>query len=123
MVLLGQVEPMRIDLDEMDQRFGYRGAETSMIPDSLAQVGMNSPEDLFATYAGRASDLKPWLRGAAINRDRNLRMEYLAGMGLDLDDAPQIYAGMLRYRRFPEDVFSSTEGRVASLRQMIGRQR
>ena len=25
MVLLGQVEPLRIDLDEMEQRFGYRG--------------------------------------------------------------------------------------------------
>ena len=28
------------------------------------EVGMNSPVDLFATYAGRRSDLTEWLRGA-----------------------------------------------------------
>ena len=80
---------------------------------------MNSPVDLFATYAGRASDLTQWLRDAAINRDRNLRMEYLAGIGLNLDDSAAIYAGMLAYRRFPEDLFSSAEGRVELLREAV----
>ena len=80
---------------------------------------MNSSLDLFATYAGRKSDLKEWLRDAAINRDRNLRMQYLAGIGLNLDDSSTIYAGMLAYRRFPEDLFISAEGRVDSLREVI----
>jgi spermidine synthase len=121
MVLLGQVEPLRIDLDEMEHRMGYRGSfsGTSQIPQSLAEVGMNSPEELFATYAGRRSDLAQWLRGAAINRDRNLRMQYLAGIGLDLDDSAAIYSGMLAYRRFPEDLFTGTEGRVDSLRRSL----
>jgi len=122
MVLLGQAEPLRIDLDQMEQRVGYRDASSKM-PQSLADVGMNSPVDLFATYAGRAPDLKPWLIGAAINRDRNLRMQYLAGLGLNLDDSAAIYAGMLAHRRFPEDVFTSTEGRVDSLREAIRRGR
>ena len=47
MVLLGQVEPLRIDLDEMEQRIRYRGG--SKIAQSLAEIGMNSPVDLFAT--------------------------------------------------------------------------
>ena len=118
MVLLGQAEPLHIDLDEMEQRFGYRD-ESNTIPQSLAEVGMNSPEDLFATYAGRASDLTGWLRGAAINRDRNLRMQYLAGLGLDLDEAASIYAGILKYRQFPADMFSGIEGRVDSLRRAM----
>ena len=127
MVLLGQlpvsnVDPLRIDLDEMEQRVGYRGGNSKMAQ-SLAEVGMNSPVDLFATYAGRAFDLKPWLRGAAINRDRNLRLQYLAGIGLNLDDSAAIYAGMLAYRRFPEDLFVSSEGRVDSLREAIRRER
>jgi spermidine synthase len=122
MVLMGQVEPLRIDLDEMEQRFGYRD-ESSKIPQSLAEVGFNSPEDLFATYAGRKSDLTEWLKGAAINRDRNLRMQYLAGIGLNLDDSAAIYAGMLNYRRFPDDLFSGSEGRVYSLREAIRRAR
>jgi spermidine synthase len=122
MVLLGQVEPLKIDLDEMEQRVGYRGGD-SKVAQSLAEVGMNSPVDLFATYAGRASDLKPWLSGAAINRDRNLRMQYLAGIGLNADDSAAIYAGMLAYRRFPEDLFFSAEGRVDSLREATRRER
>jgi spermidine synthase len=122
MVLLGQVEPLRIDLDAMEQRVGYRGGDSRMAQ-SLADVGMNSPVDLFATYAGRALDLKPWLRDAAINRDRNLRMQYLAGLGLNRDDSAAIYAGMLAYRRFPEDVFRSAEGRVDSLREIMRRER
>ena len=121
MVLLGQVAPLRIDLDEMEQRFGYRGGGVSAIPQSLAEVGMNSPVDLFATYAGRRSDLTEWLKGAAINRDRNLRMQYLAGIGLNLDDSAAIYAGMLAYRRFPRDLFTSAEGRVDSLRLALAR--
>jgi len=120
MVLLGQVEPLRIDLDEMELRFGYRD-DSSKIPASLAEVGMNSPIDLFATYAGRKTDLEAWLKGAAINRDRNLRMQYLAGFGLNLDESAPIYADMLAYKHFPEDIFKSAEGRVDSLRRAIER--
>ncbi len=122
MVLLGTVEPLRIDLDEMEQRIGYRGGN-SRVAASLAEIGMNAPVDLFATYAGRKPDLAVWLRGAAINHDWNLRMQYLAGLGLDRDDAASIYAGMLAYRRFPADLFFSIEGRVDSLRDAIRRQR
>jgi len=123
MVLLGQVAPLRIDLEDMERRMGYRGSVSSAseIPQSLAEIGMNSPEELFATYAGRRSDLTQWLRGAAINRDRNLRMQYLAGIGQDLDDSAAIYAGMLASRRFPEDLFTGTEGRVDFLRDAVRR--
>jgi len=119
MVLLGQVEPLRIDLDQLEQRVDYRG--DSRMSQSLAEVGMNSPVDLFATYAGRKSDLTEWLAGAAMNQDRDLRMQYLAGMGLNQDDSAVIYEHLLAYRRFPEDLFESTEGRVASLREAIRR--
>ena len=56
---------------------------------------MNSAVDLFATYAGRGSGLTEWLNGAAVNSDRNLRMQYLAGFGMDLDASAAIYADML----------------------------
>jgi len=117
MVLLGQAEPLRIDLDGMEDRIGYR--TDSPVARSLAEVGIESPVDLFATYAGRRSGLGEWLRGAPLNRDRNLRMQYLAGFGLDRDDAAAIYGGLLAYRRFPEDLFVSSEGRVDSLRRAM----
>ena len=72
--------------------------------------------DLFATYAGRARDLKPWAAGAAINRDSNLRMQYLAGLGLNLDDSDPIYQGILKYRQYPAEMFHSNEGRDQSIR-------
>ncbi len=111
MVILGQVEPPHIDLDATQQRI-----DAGRIARSLAEVGMNSAVDLFSTYAGRASDLKPWLRGAPLNRDRNLRMQYLAGLGLNLDDSAAIYADMLKYRRFPSDIFTGTAVRIEQLR-------
>ena len=117
MVLLGQAEPLRIDLDGMEDRIGYR--TDSPVARSLAEVGIESPVDLFATYTGRRSGLGEWLRGAPLNRDRNLRMQYLAGFGLDRDDAAAIYGGLLAYRRFPEDLFVSSEGRVDSLRRAM----
>ena len=80
---------------------------------------MNSAVDLFATYAGRGSGLTEWLNGAAVNSDRNLRMQYLAGFGMDLDASAAIYADMLAHRRFPEDLFTGTGARMDSLRKTI----
>ena len=45
-------------------------------------------------------------------------MQYLAGMGLNLDESAAIYADMLAYRRFPEDLFISAEG-MESLQRAI----
>lgn len=117
MILLGQVEPLRIDLDEMDRRLELPGA--ARISQSLREVGIHSAVELFATYAGRGTDLVDWLRDSSINQDRNLRMQYLAGMGLNRDDSAGIYAGMLAYRRFPADVFTSREGRGEALRASL----
>jgi len=44
---------------------------------------LGSALSLLTTYAGRGPDLRPWLKGGHINRDRNLRLQYLAGMGLN----------------------------------------
>jgi len=63
------------------------------------------------------------LNNAEINRDRNLRLQYLAGIELNLDDSAAIYSDLLANRRFPEDIFESSEGRVDSLREAIRRQR
>ena len=118
-VLLGQVEPTRIDLDEMEARLGR--PEYAPMAQSLREVGVMSAVDLFSTYAARASDLQEWLRDAAINRDRDLRLEYLAGMGVNLFQSEGIYNDMLRYRRFPEDLFTGSEGRKRALREAIER--
>lgn len=117
MVLLGQNGPTRIDLDEVDRRLG--SPEYSRLAQSLVDVGMSSALDLFETYAGRKSDVTGWLKDAVINRDRNLRMQYLAGFALNLDDSDVIYAEIIADRRFPDDLFVSAEGRVDFLRARV----
>ena len=115
MVLLGQTDPLRVDLDELERRL--KQEDYDRVSQSLRDVGFNSSLELLKTYAGRKADLMEWLEGAAINRDKNLRMQYLAGFGLNLDDSAAIYAGLLAYRRFPDTAFTSAEGRVEVLRQ------
>ena len=45
--------------------------------------------------------LRPWLADAQINRDRNLRLQFLAGASLNMYDQAGIYSQMLQYRRYP----------------------
>lgn len=106
-VLLGQAELGRIDVDRLQRRFidpGY-----AAVAKSLAEVGLQSPMSLLGTYAAQAADLRPWYRGAQINRDRNLRLQYLAGMGLNANAESAIYSDILRYRRYPADLFEGSE--------------
>ncbi len=116
-VLVGKVAPLHINVDDIQVRLGRPEYEPLMR--SLRQIGFSSATDLFATFAGRASDMTPWLKDAAINRDRNLRLQYLAGLGLNLYQAGPIYADMLKYRGNPGDLFVGSEQTLQSLRTMI----
>jgi spermidine synthase len=51
------------------------------------------------TYAVSHEELIPWLAGAEINRDRNLRLQYLAGLGLNRTEGAAIYREILSYRK------------------------
>jgi spermidine synthase len=121
LVLLGTVEPVKIDVDAVQAKL--ERPEYARMRQSLREIGMNSAVDLFSTYAGRKPDLEPWLRDAAINRDRNLRLQYLAGFGLNLYQADTIYADMLRYvTKMPDDLFIATEATRQALWDGINRQ-
>ena len=117
MVLLGQAEPAPIDLDAMDARL--RDPRFAAVQRSLDEIGMGSAVTLLGTFAGRAVDLPEWLRDASINRDRDLRLQYLAGMGLNQYKSAAIYADIVRYRRFPEDLFTGSETLKQSLRAAV----
>jgi spermidine synthase len=117
LVLLGQAEPTRIDVEAVQRHL----TEASMAPvaKSLGEVGMFSAIDLFSNYAGMKSDLAPWLADAAINRDRNLRLQYLAGMGFNLYQSEAIYADMLQYSQWPNDLFIGSDATKQQLRSAI----
>jgi spermidine synthase len=103
LVLLGQVGPLEVDVDTIQRRLS--GPDQKKVLQSLRDVGIRSAFSLVATYAGRARDLRPWLEHAAINRDRDLRLQYLAGDALNFNESDLIYTDLSRYRRFPEEVF------------------
>ena len=117
LVLLGQVEPTRIDLDEMERRL--KRPEYAPVAKSLAAIGMSSAIDLFATFAGQGPDFAAWLADAEINRDRNLRLQYLAGRGLNLYRADRIYAEMLRHSKDPDGIFTGSAEIEQALLQKI----
>jgi spermidine synthase len=117
LVLLGQIEPTTIDIDEMEERL--QRPEYAPIAQSLREIGMYSAVDLFATYAGSARDYEGWLKDAEINRDRNLRLQYLAGRGLNLYRADVIFADMLNWAKEPDGVFTGSPTRMAALTQKI----
>jgi spermidine synthase len=116
-VLLGQTEPTKINLDELQQRL-ERPDQASVLR-SLRNVDFRSGIDLLGTYAGRASDLAPWLKDAEINQDLNLRLQYLAGMGLNFDKPAYIYNEILKYLRFPDDIFAGSDDLRRAFRALV----
>ena len=118
LVLLGRIDSAPINLDEIQQRLDR--ADHSSVVKALRPVGLGSAVAMLASYAGRGPDLWPWLKSAEINRDRNLRLQYLAGMGLNLQHAAAIYDDMLRYRKFPRGLLVASPPREEALRRAMG---
>jgi spermidine synthase len=120
LVIMGQAEPIRIDIDQIQAKL--QSPQYAQVAQSLREIGFNSAVELFSTYAGTAQDLEPWLKDASINRDRNLRLQYLAGMGLNLYQSGPIYSDMLAYAgRFPDNIFTGSDASLQALRDGIQR--
>jgi spermidine synthase len=62
-----------------------------------------------------------WLKGAVINTDSNLRLQYLAGLGLNEYESAAIYRGMIEETRYPEHLFEGSDRTLAELRTFIDR--
>ena len=130
-VLFGQVEPTVIDVDEVQRRLDR--PDHQLVKQSLREVGFGEiktvvtgvavvPEegiDLLATYAGQAPFLKEWSRGAQINTDRNLRLQYLAGMWLNSNMGERILSSILAYYRFPDQTFVGSPEAIDALKQAL----
>ena len=116
-MLLGQVEGTTINLDEIEataQAAGIRAGRAVAARDRDV-LGRRSVRDLCRPR----TDFAPWLKDAQINRDRNLRLQYLAGRGLNLYQADVIYADMLNYSRAPDAIFTGSEDLRQDLLQKI----
>ena len=114
-VLLAQLGPdekdvdasQKIDVDTIQQRLAQAGYE--QVRQSLEEVRFYSAIDLLATYGGRKTDLTKWLEDAEINQDRNMRLEYLAGMALNYTAEDAIFQDMMSYCRYPDSLFVASD--------------
>jgi spermidine synthase len=117
LVLFGQLENEKIDVDAVQARL----ADPANMPiaQSLREIGINSAVELFGTYAGRKTDMAGWLKDAQINTDSNLKLQYLAGLGLNLYQSDAIYKAMSRESRYPEELFAGKPETLDALRARI----
>jgi spermidine synthase len=117
-VMLGGRDSVVIDINRIEQRLA--AANYQPVVASLVEVGFTSSLQLFSTYATRASDLGPWTADAEINRDRNLRLQYLAGTGLNYYRGEEIFNSMIAGRRFPTTLFKADPAWLQQLQATLG---
>ena len=116
-VLLGQAGPLEIDIDVLQRRLEQPNHAT--IRTALQELGFGSAVDLLSTYAACFADLQRWLAPAEINRDRNLRLQYLAGLRLESTSGMDAYVEILEHRRFPTDMFRASSARMKALEEAL----
>jgi spermidine synthase len=117
MIFMGQDAPLKIDLDVEQARFNR--PDFAGVRESLKEVGVNSMSDLLSTYTGNATSLAPWLKGAEISTDDDLRLSYLAGWGINADLADALYRKMLVLRKPPVDLFTGSQDQRYRLFQQM----
>jgi spermidine synthase len=117
-VLLGLADGAPIDIERMHGRLA--SAVYGPVARSLREVGFDSAVDLLGTYVAQPVDLADWIRGAPINTDRNLRLQYIAAEGLNVYRADEIFRELVgRGAQFPEHLFRGTPAQIEDLRQRI----
>jgi len=117
-VLVGRDQETPIDVDALQQRLD-RG-DHQYVTSSIRELGLGTAASVLSTYAGRASDLTGWLKNVELNRDRNLRLQYLAGMGLNSYQSGIIFDQILSLRRFPNDLIIGSDQSLAALWKLMG---
>jgi len=117
LVLMGQVAPLKIDLDAVEARL--RQPSYAPVLQSLQQINFNSASEMYATYAGQQSDLAGWLKGAEINNDRNLRLMYLAGWGINSHLEDPLYKKIIGLRQTTRNLFVGSEQNLAAFGEQM----
>ena len=106
-----------IDLDAIGRRLDR--ADHEPVRQSLREVKFQGVDELFATYAGEASRLQEWGGDAKINTDRNLRLQYLAGMSLNSYMGERLLKDILLYYEFPTEIFVGSEASLQALKHKL----
>jgi spermidine synthase len=118
-VMLGQAGSTKINVNDVQDRLDR--SDYVDVAVSLREVGFKTVIDLLGTYGGQGPDLQGWLRNAQINRDRNLRLQYLAGMDFNRYEEVAIFDDMELHRKFPDNLFVASDTTKLALTMAIER--
>ncbi len=109
-VLYGTVDAPKIDIDEIQAYIDAHPKVKESLDD--ARIGTPGSEaiGLLATYAGNARHLEAWPQGREdlISYDRNLRLQYVAGLWTNQEKAATIFNTILGFYKYPEGLFDGT---------------
>jgi spermidine synthase len=115
--LFGQKDPAQVNIDKIQERLN--SPDYARVVQSLRDVGLGTAVGMMSVYSGQDSDLKPWLQGAEINGDWNLRLQYLAGLAVNNSKEGQIYSEILNYRKFPANLITGSPQMLQQLEAAI----
>ncbi|HEX2762075.1 MAG TPA: hypothetical protein VHM27_16245, partial [Rhizomicrobium sp.] len=116
-VLVGQKENRPIDMDAINAKLASPAYAPVLA--SLQNAEIPSALSLFSTYAGSDTDLAPWLKDAAINHDYDMRLQYLAGLALNANEADTMYRKMLAATTVPKNTFKGGPDELQTLYQAM----
>ncbi len=116
-VLVGSAEPLQIDVAAIEAKL--HEPRYAPVLQSLQDVNYGSSVALFGTFAAYGSQLHNYLADAQINRDRNLRLQYLAGMALNQYEQSQLYSDLKANGSWIEGLFTGDAETLAKLRSAI----
>ncbi len=113
LVLMGQRDPLQLNLDAIDARLDQ--PDYAPVRQSLADIGITSTLGLFATYGGDAHDLRSWTAAAPLNLDRDLKLQYMGGWGIDSSQEEVIWQQILAHRQMPVGIFRGSPEELDAL--------
>ena len=117
LVALGRMEETPIVQSNIQARINA----APRVKQSLRDITLLSAADILTTYAGRGRDLSAWLADAEINRERHLRLQYLAGLAANTDQRFSIFQAILNHRKYPADLFVASADIETQLRSWYDR--
>lgn len=117
LVALATVQPLQIDVDEVQRAI----EGNPVLRGSLAEAQLGSATALLSTWAGDEETLIPFLADAQINVDVSLRLQYLAGLSLDVYRETEIYAALRNGAAPADGFFVGTQGAIDELLARIAR--
>jgi spermidine synthase len=119
-VMSARLPPAVLDIDALNERLDR--PDHARVLASLREVKFSSATELLASFLGQRGELAAWLAGADINTDRNLRVQYLAGMGSNLESDYSIYEALRGALSRPPALFTGAPASMEALMREIGKQ-